>query len=181
MIFQYVARHAEFAKAALSILFDASVPQLYYIGFLRKEQFGRIQNALSAIVYEHWDSLPEAGPRTRPRDETAGPGSVGLKVLALTSDGLVSWPNTLLSRFPEGSAERLAVEKKREDFLKQYPQAATQTKVGTESSRTSTGTSRSSGSPDYSIDGGAVPLDPTRCIELAGVPASDFTSERLLN
>ena len=162
------------------MLFDNSLPQLYYLGFVRKEHFSKVQSSLSAIVYEHWDGLKEAGPRTRPREDEAGPCPVGLKVLALSSDGSVGWPESLFSRFPEGSVERLSLEKKRDEFFKKFPNTSSDSKDGTSGSTHNPTPSRSAAKPDYSIDGGIQPLDPMRVIDLAGVPASSFTAERLL-
>ena len=168
-------RHCEFAKAAASCILDNSIPQLHYLGFVRKDYYSKIHTSLSSVVYEYWDTLAEAGPQTRPR-ETQGSEQVGLKVLAMTAGGAVSWPPALFEKFGEGTAERHALDKKKEAFVGQYPESLSES--APRSSRQSE-PPRSTARPDFSIDGGATPLDTTRCVDLAGVKASDFTAKRL--
>ena len=76
---------------------------------------------------------------------------------------------TLLSGYPSNSAEYKALEAKRAAFLEMCPQ------VQTSSQQT---TVRSTARPDFSIEGGKEPLDHTRMVDLAGIPAGDFTGER---
>lgn len=172
-------RHCEFARAALASLFDNSLPQLHYMGYVRKESFAKTQTALTSLVYEYWDTLEVAGPKTRPRED-GGCAPPPLKVLAVASDGSLSWPSTLMDRFPEGSTERLALEKKKEAFGEQYPESLPKPGSGQQRSPSKGTQPRSGARPDFTIEGGALPVDPSRIVDLAGVKAADFTAERLL-
>ena len=105
-------RHCEFARAALQCIFDNSLPQLHYLGFVKKEFYPKVQEALSSLGYEFWDTSEESGPKIRPR-ETAEENVLGLKLLAMFGDCRVVWPDTLMGRFPPGSEEHKALAAKK--------------------------------------------------------------------
>ena len=165
-------RHVEFARAAATSIFDNTLPQAHYLGFVKKENYSKTQEALSELVYAHWDQSDESGPKARPRSENNNE-PIGLKILAMVN-GTVVWPDSLGTRFPAGSMEHKELEKKRLDFVAKYPQPAGDTVQPARPTQTARSTAR----PDFSIDNGALPLDPTRVVDLAGVSASDFTAER---
>ncbi|CAK9114864.1 Uncharacterized protein SCF082_LOCUS53189 [Durusdinium trenchii] len=165
--------HVEFARAAATSIFDNTLPQAHYLGFVKKENYSKTQEALSELVYAHWDQSDESGPKARPRSENNNE-PIGLKILAMVN-GTVVWPDSLGTRFPAGSMEHKELEKKRLDFVAKYPQPAGDTVQPARPTQTARSTAR----PDFSIDNGALPLDPTRVVDLAGVSASDFTAERL--
>lgn len=165
-------RHAEFARASVQAILDSTLSQLHYLGFIKKESFGKVHNSISACIYEHWDGSSESGPATRPKT-AEGSCSLGLKVLAMSSNGHVLWPEPLMSRFAPGTIEHQALEAKRAAFLEMYPESAEAQAAGG-----SKGSERSNARPDFTIEGGAKPLDVNRKLEITGVPAAEFTFER---
>ena len=171
----YVWRHCEFGRAAVTAILDNSLPQLSYLGYIKKNSFAKIHEAVSSLVYDHWDNSNESGPQQRPRD-TDAVGPLGLKVLAVNNSGHVVWPESVMSQFPASSAEFAFLEDMRKQFLVMCPEGVEQQSPGR---ATTTPTPvRSTGRPDFSIDGGKEPLDPLRVVDLAGVPATEFTAER---
>ena len=164
----FYSRHCEFGRAAVASILDSTLPQLRYMGYVKKDFFSKVHEAISSTIYTHWDASRESGPQQRPR-ESGSVGPLGLKVLAVSASGQVVWPDSLLSGYPSNSAEYKALEAKRAAFLEMCPQ------VQTSSQQT---TVRSTARPDFSIEGGKEPLDHTRMVDLAGIPAGDFTAER---
>ena len=162
------SRHCEFGRAAVASILDNTLPQLRYMGYVKKDFYAKVHEAISSTVYTHWDASKESGPQQRPR-ESGSAGPLGLKVLAVNASGQVVWPDSLLSQYPSNSAEYKALETKRVAFLEMCPQ------VKTSSQET---TVRSTARPDFTIEGGKQPLDYTRMVDLAGIPAGDFTGER---
>ena len=152
-------------------MLDGTLPQLHYLGFVKKESFQKVHNNISASVYEHWDGSSESGPATRPKAD-AGECSLGLKVLAM-SNGKVLWPEALMSRFAPGTPEQQSLDAKRTAFIEMYPESAE-----TQPAASTKGTERSNARADFTIEGGARPLDPNRTLEITGVPTAEFTFQR---
>lgn len=164
-------RHCEFARAAAECILDKTLPQLRYIGFVKKEFLAKVQEAISATVYQHWDDSTESGPKTRPQEaESSEP--LGFKVLSMSANGDITWPDSVTTRFPPDTSEFKALDARRQKFLELCPAHGTPARVGEAS------VSRSSARPDYSIDNGAEPLDTTRLLDLPGVPTAEFTAQR---
>ena len=164
-------RHCEFARAAAECILDKTLPQLRYIGFVKKEFLAKVQEAISATVYQHWDDSTESGPKTRPQEaESSEP--LGFKVLSMSANGDITWPDSVTTRFPPDTSEFKALDARRQKFLELCPAHGTPAQVGEAS------VSRSSARPDYSIDNGAEPLDTTRLLDLPGVPSAEFTAQR---
>ena len=170
-------RHCEFGRAALACIFDNSLPQISYMAYVRTECYSKVFDALSSLVYAHWDESPEGQPNTRPPESDAPSGPLGLKVLAIDSNNCVVWPDSILSKFPTDSVEGLTIAKMQKDFLDKFSASAPKPSP---TSRPTAGPARAVGSPDFTIDGGAEPLDPGRCVDLEGIQSHDFTAERWL-
>ena len=166
-----IPRHREFARAAVQCILDSIIPQAHYLGFVRKEFYAKIHESISSTLYEYWDSSEISGPKQRPRESnTSAP--FGFKLLAVNSHGQVVWPDSIEGAFPQGSKEIEIIQKKKAAFLEMCPNAPRQDQP------TSTSQPRTSSTPDSSIEDGATPIDPTRMVDLARIPAAEFTAER---
>lgn len=96
----------------------------------------------------------------------------------MSSNKAVIWPDALMSRFPNGSSEFKAIEAKRSAFFEMFPEAAAQGSGESHAQRTQD-TPRSGVLPDFTIENGSAPIDPSRVVELTGIPTSEFVAERL--
>lgn len=153
---------------------------MHYLGFVRKDFCTKVHESISATIYDHWDSTESlSGPKHRPRDDD-GRAPLGLKLLAVNSSGQVVWPESILASFPPNTAERAVIEQRKLAFLQLCPEVpAQQTQASPASSAQATqGPARTLGSVDFTIENGALPIDPTRVVDLPGVPSSDFTADR---
>lgn len=103
-------------------------------------------------------------PKQRPRESnTSAP--LGFKLLAVNSHGQVVWPDSIAGAFPQGSKEIEVIQKRKAEFLEMCQS-------------TSTSQPRTSSTPDFSIEGGATPIDPTWMVDMAEIPSAEFTAER---
>ncbi|CAL1165182.1 unnamed protein product [Cladocopium goreaui] len=146
-------RHAEFGRAALERMLDGSraTPQMYYVGCLRPDQ-GDVKIAMEKVVYDDWDRSPTAPARSRPVEPQPDPN-----LLLLTwSNNSASFPDSVLQKFPEGTTARAEILELKRAFIEE----------------------RATGRPDFSIDGGAKPLDLARDLNLPLVASSDFSVQR---
>ena len=164
-------RYAEFARASVQVMLDSSLDQLHYLGFVRKECYSKVHNSISATVYEHWDASADSGPATRPKQQEAS-CSLGLKVLALSPNGSVVWPESLMTRFAPGTLEGQALEAKQKAFADMYPESV-QTGMPAAGQ-----VERSNARTDFTIENGSKPIDPSQKLELTGLPAAEFTLDR---
>ena len=170
-------RHAEFGHAVLDRLLDTTVrrPPLYYVGIMRDDQRD-CAASMEGKVYDQWDASDAAPPKRRPVPvETLSDPS--LELLGW-SNGSPFFPESLMSKFAEGSAAHGQVVAMKKELVDAFPEAArqaTQRQLGSTSNRP---TVRAGGSPDYSIDGGACPLDTTRMLEKEHVSQTSFNVTR---
>ena len=142
-----------------------------YVGFWSQEQIKKNQKALREIVYQGWDAMAGSPPQSRPLEENETQSAPSLQIIAW-QNGAPYWPDFLNSKFAEGSDEALALLKKKEEFLQKFPaQAAPRT-------GTTVRPGRAGGLCDFSIDGGAKPLDVTREIQPEQVGEADFNENR---
>ena len=128
-------------------------------------------------VWAFWDQSTHAPPKTRPASPADERRSTpNLEILAW-EDGRPVWPVILDTRFPEGTEECHKIMEQKKAFLEKYPPVRTTTAT----SRTSGVQSdpRAGGQCDYTLDGGNVPLDTTRELDLLAVTDADFTVNRL--
>lgn len=165
-------RYCEFGHAILDRLLDSSSarPPMYYIGFLREEQRD-VAATLEAKVYKHWDSSSGAPPRSRPAETVAAEPT--LELLSWVN-GAPHFPEALSQKFAQDSAAHAEVEGMKQTLQQEFPSAATSGPQGGQRSVRA----RAVGRPDFSIDGGAQPVDTTRLIELNHIAESAFSVER---
>lgn len=145
-------------------------PPLYYLGFLREEQRDTAA-MIEDKVYKYWDSSDMAPGKQRPSESIAEPT---LELLSWVNSA-PRFPDSLLTKFGEGTGPHSEIHAMKKELLQEFPQAG-----GGDNRPTSTRpqTVRASGRPDYSIDGGGRPLDTSRVIQAAHTAASAFGVER---
>ena len=149
-------------------------PRVDYYGLLRPDQKDVVP-LLESMVYKHWDSSSHAPAKQRPASTAATP-QLQLSVLSC-QNGMPGFPDELLRKFPQDSAEHAVMLQKKKEFEALVPESAR----ATTQPSTSTGpANRARGSPDFSIDGGKKPLDFQRVIDLPAIPNAEFTEERLV-
>ena len=112
-------------------------------------------------------------PQSRPLEETEAQSAPSLQIIAW-QNGAPHWPDFLDTKFPEGSSEAAKLSQKKDEFLEKFP-AQPAPRAGT-----STRPGRAGGLCDFSIDGGAKPVDITREIQPEEVGEADFTQNRYL-
>ena len=164
-------RFVEFGRACIERAWSPDSRKVLYVGFVNKDQKVRATKAFRDYVYQKWDGMAGAPPKSRPPDEDVATKTPDLQVLAF-QNGSPVWPQPLSARFKEGTEEHQALLKKKCEFDQAFPQASAQTASG----RTPT-PGRAGGDCDYSVDGGARPLDISRELSLAVVGQSDFETE----
>ncbi|CAK9043568.1 FO synthase subunit 1 [Durusdinium trenchii] len=167
-------RYAEFGHAVLERLLDSTIrrPPMYYVGVLREDQ-REIQAALERKVYEFWDASDSAPPKSRATEPVQEPT---LELLGWANGGPV-FPDQLLQKFAEGSTAAAEILAMKKELLTEFPSASQQTQTGRASKGRLAG-NRASGRPDYSIEGGAKPLDTTAAIQRDHIPQSAFNVTR---
>jgi len=165
----FCCRHCEFGRAILQRLLEgghAALPALKFIGCLRQDQVD-VQLALESKVYEHWDASSLAPPKARTREQFPDPS---LNFLCW-SGGAPSFPESALTKFAEGTEAHNAVKAMKKTLLEEFPNS---TVTPTARNQQQVVSVRATGRPDYSIDGGKEPLDPSRLLDMEYVVASDF-------
>ncbi len=86
------------------------------------------------------------------------------------SGGAPSFPESALTKFAEGTPSHNAVKDMKKQLLDEFPNS-TVTPTARGQQQVSV---RATGRPDYSIDGGKEPVDPSRLLDMEYVVASDF-------
>ena len=174
LISQVARRQAEFARAVVSRLVDSNSrqPVVKYFGHFRAEQKD-VLTALEGIVYTHWDGSSESPPRARPVDAVPDPT---LELLCW-NQGVASFPDSILQKFPESSAAFAQVAEMKKKLLAEFPEAA-QTSGMQSGGASRSSVKRAAGRPDFNIEGGRCPLDFTREIDLQHIPVGSFDVQR---
>ncbi|CAK9079470.1 unnamed protein product, partial [Durusdinium trenchii] len=116
-------RFAEFGRATVERNLLESAFPVHYFGFLFQE-FDATTSAVRSRVYEHWDNSSTSPPKERPREERAAE-------VACPPLGALAWagkqpvfPQVLVDRFLEGSAEHAQIMAKKKEFDAMFPAAA---------------------------------------------------------
>lgn len=140
--------------------------------------------AFSSKIYQEWDKDTSLSPaKTRPPSqmvEVPSSQALGLQLVAMDGGQPVFPLQTLVRRFAEGSPEIEAVKLMKATFDKTFPEAARAAlKASSKTGAGSPGPNRAQGSCDYTVDGGAEPLDPSRVLDLRYQPMAEFTAEKL--
>ena len=172
MAVQPAVRQCEMGQAVLKRLREDSLarPKCIYFGLLFDKEGKDAEQLMQEKVYSSWDQDPQGPPRTRQRDPVPDPN---LQVLGW-QDGHPFFPESLLQKFASGTASHKQVLKMKDALQAKFPSIAQPAPSG----RSTIVAPRASGRPDYTIEGGKSPLDPTRCIDLATVAAANFTEPR---
>ena len=144
-------------------------PSIYYYGCLREEQ-SDVPSALEQMVYDHWDRSELAPPRARPSDPSADPDLL----LMGWSNNQPTFPESLLTKFAEGSKGHKEIQAMNDELRRLFPSAGVQSNAP----RQGRSNPRATGRPDYTIDGGAAPFDFSKALEKSFTPKSSFTVER---
>lgn len=126
---------------------------------------------MEGMVYEHWDGSSSAPPRSRPTEAIPEPT---LNVLSW-SGGQPSFPDSLLQKFAEGTSGHQEMCNLKKELEESFP---AQAGTSTHPRNVPNSRPRASGRPDFSIEGGQMPLDPTRLLDLVHTPADSFNVER---
>lgn len=157
------ARHAEFARAVAGRILEDSLPAVKYFGVLRPEQ-SDVPQLVHQKVFAHWDTSKSSPPKQRPREERDDPH---LSVLAWQS-GAVVWPEPLASKFSPDTPEHQELNKIRAELEALWPAATAPAATTTPQAV------RAGGTCDFSIDGGAQPVDAAREVDMQFVSELDF-------
>lgn len=159
--------HAVISK----ILEENSRPKTFYFGLLFEKDGKDAEQAMQERVYNHWDNSPSSPAKVRPRDAVPDPV---LQVLAW-QDSTAYFPESLLQKFATGTASHKKVQEMKESLESLFPPPARVTVEG----RSVAVPPRATGRPDFTIEGGLQPLDPTRCVDLQVLPVNSFNEPRL--
>lgn len=126
------------------------------------------------MVYKDWDSNPaKSPPKQRPSSERqAADESPELEIVAW-SNGAPSFPESLMTRFPEGTEEHTKIAELKAKFLIEFPVSSQPVPADGQGGRIG-------GHCDFSVDSGKQPLDVHRVIDLAAVPAADMNLTKWL-
>lgn len=172
------ARFSEFGRAVVSIRLEEPNSPLRYFGF-HLDQAGTLKTMLKDMrsqVWAAWDGSTDAPPKTRPAAGEERTSAPTLEILAWEA-GRPVWPSVLDTRFPDDTEECREILNQKKAFHEKYPVQARSTT--TSSQAAAAVHPRAGGHCDYSLDGGAVPLDTTRELDLLAVKDADFTVNRL--
>ena len=174
------SRFAEFGKAVAEIRLEDAGSPLRYLGFIKSKDstestsFKDLQSSIRSKVWDFWDLSPLAPVKTRPREESSSRPLPALQVLAF-QDGQPIFPDVIRNRFPQGTAEHGEIEVFFEKFAKKFPPAPQRAAAAAASGAAPP---RSGGLCDFSINGGKLPLDPFRVVDLVAVKDDDFQVRR---
>ena len=164
-----VARQAEFARACVKRMLEGeTVPSVTYYGMFRQHQ-KPVVSALQSEVFRHWDGLSTSPPQTRPQaSETR---VTGLNLLSSNAAGRPGWPDHVMEKFRDGSEHLVHLQQMKAKFLEfksRMPDPAA-------SSAPRRSVVRVTGTPDFTIDSEAQPIDVSRVVDLEKVtpPAAE--------
>lgn len=143
---------------------------MLYTGFVTQKQMDRATKSFRNYVYSCWDAMATSPPRVRPQDDSEVLPTPELQILAWEHDHPV-WPQPLLTRFEGGTEEHNLLMAKKKEFDTAFPASAENASQAANEPR---GVGRAGGFCDFSVDGGARPLDIAREISLPAVTDADM-------
>ena len=166
-------RHAELGRAVVQRVLEERIlrPPVHYCGMIFE---GRDAiNAIQEKVYQWWDQSATSPAKQREREAIPDPN---LQLLAW-HDGHCSFPQALYQKFASDSAPYKRLKEMQSEVEALFPPRVAVTNA---SGRQQLVNPRASGKPDFSIEGGARPLDTSREVDLKVIPAADFKEPRPL-
>ena len=167
-------RQAEFGRALTERSLASQKTDVRYFGLVPSENFKDASTAIRDMVYRAWDSSAEAPPKQRPDSDAASSVQVApnLQILAW-QNGQPVFPEPLVKRFEEDTAEFQEVKKLQIRFLELFPASEA---VAAAPGPVVPG--RAGGVCDFSIDGNLEPLDSDRDVQLVMVANDQFEEPR---
>ena len=148
-------------------------PHVRYFGCLRDDQ-DDVVRTMEGLVYESWDNSDAAPPKSRPTEELPDPS---LQLLSWNGQA-ATFPESLLQKWIAGSAAHAEMAKLKEELIQNFPESASARPSAVQRRNSQRGRPRAAGKPDFSIDGGAEPLDVTRLIDPQIIGSDSFNVER---
>lgn len=171
-----LARQCEFGMAILRRLLETPnrKPHVRYFGCLRDDQEDVVKT-MEGLVYESWDNSDAAPPKSRPTEELPDPT---LQLLSWNGQA-ATFPESLVQKWVAGSAAHAEMVKLNEELIQTFPESANARPGALRRGASRRGQRpRAVGKPDFSVDGGAEPLDFTRMVDPQIVGSGDFNVER---
>ena len=162
-------RQVEFGKAIAKNNLNQDGKLIYYFGFVVQETYKDTVATIRDLVYKNWDALSTSPPKARPTSE-ANPTPPELQLLAWQSqEGRPKFPESLLTRYDEGTPEHAVIMEKKAEFDVLYPPVET---FGNTTGASRVG--RAGGSCDYGFDS-SQPIDVLRVVLLEMTDTLDPT------
>ena len=142
-------------------------PNMVYWGIIQEHQKDVI-SIIETDVFQKWDGLSTSPPKRRPQQERVTV-ITGMSLLSVDSAGQPGWPRHIMEKFDVQSEQYAALSKLKTPFEAEFPPQQQQSNLAAR------GQPRVSGVCDFSIEGGAEPLDCERVVDLVkvGQPEAD--------
>lgn len=168
------ARQCEFGMAILRRLLETPnrKPHVRYFGCLRDDQ--DVVKTVEGLVYDSWDNSDAAPPKSRPTEELPDPT---LQLLSWNGQAAI-FPESLSQKWVAGSAAHAEMVKLKEELIQTFPESANARPSALRGGQRRGQRPRAVGKPDFSIDGGAEPLDFSRMVDPQIVGSGEFNVER---
>ncbi len=148
-----------------------TVPTVTYYGMFRQNQ-KPVVSALQSEVFRHWDGLSTSPPQSRPQASERPVTITGLNLLSCDAAGRPGWPDHVTEKFREGSEHLASLQQMKAQFLEEFKSRMPNPAA---SSTTTRSVARVTGTPDFTIDSEAMPIDVSRVVDLEKVtpPAAE--------
>ena len=91
---------------------------------------------------------------------------------------MARFPEAAFHKFPEGSSHYQELSEMKKQLVAEFPSSGTVAATTAQTRATVPPPVRATGRPDFSIDGGAEPIDVSRVLELEYVATNALTVER---
>ena len=152
-------RQVEFGKAIVKHNLNQEGNTIHYFGFVQ-EGYKDAVAAIRDMVYKRWDGLPTSPPKTRPSAEKdAASSPPALQILSWqTQEGRPKFPDSLVTRYDEGTDEHAVIAQKKAEFDDMFPPAETR-------GHPTSAPGRVGGACDFAFDN-SQPLDIFRVVSL---------------
>lgn len=163
-------RYCEMGQAVLARARDEPLarPKTVYCGLLFDNKDA--EQALQEKVYNGWDSDPNSPPSSRTAEPLPDPV---LQILGFQG-GRPFFPESLLRKFLPGTAASKKVLDMKAELEQLFPTGAEVSASG----RSVVVTPRAGGRPDFTIEGGQEPIDPTQAMDADVITAANFNEPR---